>query len=277
MKIIKTLLTILAIGLCHCLTHADERTNNSTNKIINRFGYSMMHGTNGHLFFVNPNEFWNGVWEENSNGWRVQLCVYMQTNYWYPSTGVGYPISTNLMLSVQWGSAKCNSGTDYYMTPNGKYAKFELLDSNGNVITPNANAGTNLLIKMYNWNDSRVSMMSLGPNQSPPKVFYETHLPAWVSPTSGSLADKFPVIITTNVYPRQEYTGMIGKIDCVTNWPPPYLGFFKLDEIYSVTKEGDYTLTVQPVLYKKRIVTNLLDRVDLPSVTTKVHLLPTAK
>jgi hypothetical protein len=88
---------------------------------------------------------------------------------------------------------------------------------------------------------------------------------------------EFPKTINTNVYPHQEYTGMIGKTGCVTNRPPDYLGFLKLDEIYSVTNEGDYTLTVQPVLYKQRIGTNILDRVDLPSVTTKVHLVPNAK
>jgi hypothetical protein len=71
---------------------------------------------------------------------------------------------------------------------------------------------------------------------------------------------------------------MIGKIDCVTNWPPPYLGFLKLDEIYSVTNEGDYTLTVQPVLYKRRDSNSkFLDRVDLPGVTAKVHLVPNVK
>jgi hypothetical protein len=280
MKIKKIFLTMLVIGLCNRLAHADEIANNSTNKTIKRSGYSMMRGTNGHLFFVNPSEFWNGAWKEDNNGWRVQLCVYMQTNHWYPPKGgVGYPISTNLMLSVQWGSAVRNSGGGYYMTPNGKFAKFELLDSKGNVIPPNTKAGTNLLIEMYNWNSSRVSMMSLGPNQSPPTVLYETNLPAWVSPASGSLTAKFPKNITTNVYPRQEFTGMIGEIDCVTNWPPPYLGFLKLDEIYSVTNVGDYTLTVQPVLYRRYNHTNdaILDRVDLPSVTTKVHLVPNGK
>lgn len=71
---------------------------------------------------------------------------------------------------------------------------------------------------------------------------------------------------------------MIGKINCVTNWPPPYLGFFKLDEIYSVMNEGDYTLTVQPVLYKRRARNSeFLDRVDLPCVTTQVHLVPNEK
>ena len=49
----------------------------------------------------------------------------------------------------------------------------------------------------------------------------------------------------------------------------------KLDEVYSITTKGDYTLTVQPVLYKRRNAdATTLDRVDLPAVTTKVHFDP---
>jgi len=267
---------MLAIGLSHCLARADELANNSTQKIIKNNGYSMMRGTNGHLFFVNPSEFWSGVWTEDANHWRVLLHIDMETN-WVSKGNSFYPASTELMLRVQWGSAVRNSGGGYYRTPNGKFAKFELLDSNGKVIPQNPNVGTNLLIGIYNWYQRSLPTMSLGPNQNPPKILYENNLPAWASPTSGSLVAEFPKTITTNVYPHQEYTGMIGKIDCATNRPPDYLGFLKLDEVYSVTNEGDYTLTVQPILYKKRIGTNILDRVDLPSVTTKVHLVPIAK
>ena len=212
MKTKKIFLTMLAIWLSYCLARADGLMNNLTNKIIKIGDYTAMRGTNGHFFFVNPNEFWNGVWKEDSNGWRVQLRIYMQTNYWIPNEKVCYPVSTDLMLSVQWGSAVRNSGGGYYMTPNGKFAKFELLDSKGNVILPNPNAGTNLLIEIYNWYQSRAPTMSLGPNQSPPRILYENNLPAWVSPASGSLVAKFPKTITTNVYPCQEYTGMIGEL-----------------------------------------------------------------
>jgi hypothetical protein len=68
--------------------------------------------------------------------------------------------------------------------------------------------------------------------------------------------------------------GEIPGVESVTNFPPLGINALKLDEVYSITNEGDYTLTVQPVLYKKRIETNLLDRVDLPSVSTKIHLMP---
>jgi len=270
---------MFAIGLSGCLANADGLANNSTNQIIKNDGYSMMRGTNGHLYFINPNEFWNGAWKEDANGWRVLLRIDMETNYWVPNEKVRYPVSTNLILSVQWGCEVRNSGDGYYMTPNGKFSKFELVDAKGNVIPPNPNAGTNLLIELYNWCQRSYPTMSLAPGQSPPKISYENNLPAWASTTSGSLVAKFPKTIATNVYPYQEYTGMIGKIHCATNWPPPYLGFLKLDEIYSVTNEGDFTLTVQPVLYKRYNHKDnaVLDRVDLPSVTTKVHLVPNVK
>jgi hypothetical protein len=71
---------------------------------------------------------------------------------------------------------------------------------------------------------------------------------------------------------------MVGEIGAATNMPPFYVGLLKLDEIYSVTNEGDYTLTVQPVLYKRSNTNQAtLNRVDLPSVTTKVHLVPNVK
>jgi len=264
---------MFAIWLSHCLAHADEPTNNATNKIIKGSGYSVMRGTNGQLFYSNPDEFWYGVLKEDTNGWRVLLRVDLEPGYRVP----GKRVSTNLTLRVQWGSTVRNSGEGYYRTPNGKFAKFELSNSKGEIIPPNPDAGTNLLIKIYNWYERSAPTISLAPGQSPPWVRYETNLPAWVSPTKGSLTASFPKTITAEVYPRQEFTGMIGKIECFTNWPPPYLGYLNLDTIYSITNEGDYTLAVQPVLYKKRMGTNILDRVDLPCVTTKVHIGPSSR
>lgn len=274
-------LIMLAIGLTCCLVFADGFTNDSTNPVVRKIGdYSMMRGTNGHYTFVNPSEFWNGVWKENSNGWRTQLRVYIQTNLMYIQ-GVAHPLSTNLMLRVEWGSAVKNSGGGYYMTPNGKFARFELLDAKGNVIPPNPNAGTNFLERTLK---SKIGLISFPDISISRKLTYETNLPAWVSPVSESLVADFPKTISTNVYPHIECTGfansgIVGEIGSVTNRPPDYVGFLKLDEIYSVTNKGDYTLTVQPVLYKRYNHADpaILDRVDLPSVTTKIQLLPSAK
>ena len=273
MKTKKILLIMLVVGLSRCHVNADGLTNNPTNPIKKIGDYSMMRGTNGHYIFVNPGEFWNGIWKEDINGWRVQLRVRPEI-YSRFQEGVGYTLSTNLLMSVQWGSVVKNSGSGYFMTPNGKFARFELLDAKGNVVPPNPNAGTNLLERTLNEGDN-------------PKLIYETNLPAWVAPLSGTLVSNFPKTISTDVYPYFEYSmdagkigrQIMGKTGSLTNRPPFYIGYLKLDYIYSVTNEGDYTLTVQPVLYKRYNHTNdaILDRVDLPSVTTKVHLVPNVK
>lgn len=278
MRTNQLLLVMLATAL-GCLAYADGLMDNSTNPVIKIGDYSMERGTNGNYIFANPGEFWNGVWKEDTNGWRVQLRVYPETNFKFVE-GRAFPLSTNLMLRVEWGSAVTNSGGGYYMSPNGKFARFELMDAKGNSIPPNPNAGTNLLERTLKSNTGLISFPDI-----PRKLVYETNLPAWLAHSSGSLVADFPKTISTNVYPYIESIGFNGKFDSdirgeiwsVTNQPPHLIGFLKLDEIYSVTNEGGYTLAVQPVLYKLRVGTNVLDRVDLPSVTTKVHLVPNAK
>ena len=71
----------------------------------------------------------------------------------------------------------------------------------------------------------------------------------------------------------------MGDFNFSANKGPGRIISFKLGDLYSITNEGDYTLTVQPVLYKQFNHTNrdILDRVDLPSVTAKVHLISNAK
>jgi hypothetical protein len=275
MKTKLIIFSLLSIGLNCYQARANEFTSNPSHLSIERHGnyiYTYALTSNG-LVYVNPNEFWNGVWKEDTNGWRVQLRVCWETNTEFVQDHV-YPISTNLIMRVEWGSMVKNSGRGYYLPPNGKFAKIELKDNNGNLITPNPNAGINLLERNFKESGS-------------PKFIYETNLPAWMALLSGSLVSNFPKTISTDVYPYVEYNifekigrqmmGEIPRTMAVTNWSPCVINALKLDEIYSVTNEGDYTLTVQPVLYKKRIETNILDRVDLPSVTTKVHLVPNEK
>jgi hypothetical protein len=271
MRTIHILLLMLMAQVSWCFRCAGELANNSTNPFVRKMGGYSVIWTNKYAIFVNPSEFWNGIWKEGSNGWRVQLRVYPETNFRF-AQGHAYPISTNLMLRVEWGSAVKNSGGGYYMTPNGKFAKFQLLDAKGNIIPPNPNAGTNLLIKLLEGESMR-------PDDLSEKLTYETHLPTWASPTNGSLTANFPKTISTNVYPRFKYGGyIVGEIGSVTNRPPFYVGLLKLNDIYAVTNEGDYTLVVQPILYKRRVFNSkFLDRVDLPCVTTKVHLVPNNK
>jgi hypothetical protein len=202
-----------------------------------------------YIWNTNPDRFWRrGVWKEDTNGWRVLLTV--RTNPSDPSL-------------VEVGSVTTNSGPGYLRTPYGKFAKFELLDSAEKIVKPKPDAGTNML-KWYNHD-----------------LAYDTNQPAWASPTNGSLGVDFPETTTVKVFPHFG-NDAVGDFSFSTKTGPMLIISFKLGDLYSITNEGDYTLTIQPVLYKydprKNINglnnTNVLHRVDLPSVTTKVHLKP---
>jgi len=60
-----------------------------------------------------------------------------------------------------------------------------------------------------------------------------------------------------------------------TNGGPYTIAAIKMDDIYRIKKEGDYTLQVCPSIYQFGTNAGYLDRVDLPCVTTKIHLAPT--
>jgi hypothetical protein len=187
-----------------------------------------------------------------TNGWRALLYVSTNTSY---------------MSVIAAGSLITNSGPGYLTAPYGKFAKFELLDSDGKVMQPKLDAGTNML----KWYDH--------------DLIYDTNQPAWASPTNGSLAVDFPETTTVKVFPHGRGGGVAGVFIFSTKQGPLPISKFVLGDLYSITNEGDYTLTVQPVLYKFGNGTNLTDmfgnkytdilnRVDLPSVATKVHLVP---
>jgi len=198
------------------------------------------------IWNTNTDRFWRHlVWKEMTNGWRVALGV-----------------STNASdrWAVALGSLITNSGGGYLKPPYGKFAKFELLNSDGNIMQPKPNAGTNLL-KWYNHD-----------------LAHQTNQPAWASPTNGSLEVDFPATASAEEYPHFRSGSIVGDFDFFGGYPMP-ISLFTLGDLYSITNEDDYTLTVQPVLYKQFNHTNsdILDRVDLPSVTTKIHLVPNEK
>ena len=148
--------------------------------------------------------------------------------------------------------------SSYLTTPNGKFAKFELSDSTRHVIPLKPTAGTNLL--------------------DTTGTFYRTTPPVWAAPSAGSIVANFPENISTNDWPLY-YTGvgLARSVNLAAHGNPKQINSLNLYDLYSISNEGDYTLTIQPVLYEQRIGTNTLDRVDLPSVATKVHLVPNVK
>ena len=188
------------------------------------------------IWNTNTNLFWHGVWKEDTNGWRVELN-FLNTN------------TTDVQVAVSVGSIAKNSddGTgDYFKPPDNRFEKFELLDSNGIAVPPK-------------WGET-------------------------------SLQKAWPQRIAVRLYPGMEVGPLAGEFWFVSNGPPFCLTRYQLNNDFLITNEGDYTLTIQPVLYQNRTGkkidvsggaahfhqtnTNYFDRVDLPSVTTKVHLKP---
>ena len=201
----------------------------------------------GWAWTTNTEEYWRGIWIEGTNGMRTQLNIV--TN------------ASSFRVHVQAGSFKFKReiGSRCFFTPNGKFAKFELVDSNGHVIPPKLTAGTNLFD-------------SVG-------VYYKTNPPAWAAPYAGSLVADFPEKVSTNVWPLYyKGIGMARSFHIDGRGDAEEICSLNLYDLYSITNGSDYSLTIQPVFYiQKSFGSEFLDRVDLPSVTTKVHLVPSVK
>ena len=103
-------------------------------------------------------------------------------------------------------------------------------------------------------------------------------LPAWASQTNGALAVDFPETASAEMYPHFKSGSIAGDFNFTGGEPMPII-YFYLGDLYSIINEGDYMLTVRPVLYKQFNYTNrdILDRIDLPCVSAKVHLVPNVK
>lgn len=203
-------------------------------------GYYIM-GMNGeHIWNTNTEQFWRGVWKEDTNGWRVELNFY-KTN------------TPDITLAVEVGSTVKNSGDEggFYTTPNGEFAKFELSDSNGIIVSPKRNASATL--------------------DRSQKEIYGTDFP---SHRGASLEENFPKEISSGAFPKWPD----GEIKCdfgfVSDGPPECIGNFRLSDVYLIKNEGDYTLTVCPVLFKVGRNQIFFDRMDLPCVSAKIHLIP---
>ena len=135
-------------------------------------------------------------------------------------------------MRVGVGSVVYNCLGGYVGSPNGKFEKFELLNSNG-VVVP--------FVK------------------------------------GMALEGQLPSRISIKEFPRWHDGGLKNVIGFFTNGVPDILSDVKLNELYRIPRVGDYTLTVCPAIYKFETNMDYLDRVDLPCVTTKVHLVPNEK
>jgi len=178
--------------------------------------------------------------------------VWNTNNYWQGvwkggTNGWGVMLTlygTNTPNAEVWvgvGRIKIVSGdvANCFCPPDGKFAKFELRTFDGRIVEPKE---------------------------------------------GKSLEEDYPENLAIGAYPRWP-DGLIKALDfgIVTNGGPDTVGHYRLNDLYSITNEGIYTLTIRPVIYKdtrgvseesNMAATNLFDRVDLPSVSAKIHLLP---
>ena len=168
---------------------------------------------------TNADRFWpSGIWKETTNGWRVMVYAW-NTNTFSPT------------VSVAVGSRSVNSGGGYFKSYNGKFTKFELVDSKGAVIKP------------MRWK---------------------------------SMEYQFPIRISDENFPKWPDGGLKYLFGFSSNGPPVDLNDVKLFSVFRVEAEGDYILTVSPVIYRHEANAGFLDRVDLPTVTIKMHLRPSS-
>jgi hypothetical protein len=235
-------------------------------------------GPNGeHIWITNVDEYWQGVWKEDTNHWRVQLS-FSKTN------------TPDVTVTIGLGSIFTNSGGGYFVSPDGKFEKFELLAPDGTIVPFTTNAAVALV-------------------RAQDGIFGIEVVPK--TQWNGSFEEDFPQQIPVGAYPHFSANAIAGHFAFVSNGGPYSLGIYRLNDVYSITNKGDYTLTVRPVVYgqhpdyvalsgeqlkellKKRgsyniayyekngvflVNTNANDptlyRMDLPSVSAKIHLMP---
>lgn len=251
-------ITAIILTLSSALLRGQERTSAPVGAdppgIANVIEYHAR-GPNGvHLWSTNMTKNWWGTWIEDTNtGWRV-LARFYETN------------TPGVRMTVHVGSVLTNSGPGLLPTPNGKFAKLELWDPDGKLVPAKPGAA----LAMYEYGGTNMSRAHPQPSrgdtsvaENHPSTISDTEYPRWKS-GDGNLAGRF-----------------VKFVGFVSNGPPCHIGYLKFNDIYSLTKEADYTLAVQPVLYRMHYeggtFQGYLDCVDLPNVITKVHLVPSVK
>jgi len=97
-----------------------------------------------------------------------------------------------------------------------------------------------------------------------------------VQPKNGeSLEEHFSAKIPIRDFPKRSFDGaLINFIAFFTNSPPSFLKGVSINDVYNIKTEGDYNLTVCVAIFKYGTSKGFLDRIDLPCITTKIHLRP---
>jgi hypothetical protein len=140
------------------------------------------------------------------------------------------------LIQVLILTPKTNAVYDYVKPPNEKFARCELLNSNGTVMAPMR---------------------------------------------GKALAGELPQSIREEDLPKTPKFGrnnslLAGALPLFQN-NPMELKRFVIQDVYPIKTEGDYTLTVWPVIYHFSTNGQFVTRLDLLPVSRKVHLRPLRK
>ena len=84
--------------------------------------------------------------------------------------------------------------------------------------------------------------------------------------------DKYPLKIPVSNFPKLSSGTLKGLFGFFSNSPPAKLQEFKIYDVYQVPREGDYTVSVCPAIYKYDGDNMAL--INLPCISTKIHLRP---
>jgi hypothetical protein len=213
-------LSIFSISLASSLISLADPNRVRSNKVTPGV-YDI--GANGEYYpATNIEAVWPGIWQQNTNGWRVQV-------YGWNTNG------PDAWVSVGIGNTVTNStgGGGYLWTPNERFAKFELMDSNGMAVLPKKGI---------------------------------------------ILEDQFPSRLPIHDFPKWSDGELKNRMGFFTNSPPWILKQVRIRDLYQLKEEGEYTLTVCPIIYKFGTnAENFVYKIDLPCVTAKIYLKPYLK
>jgi hypothetical protein len=67
------------------------------------------------------------------------------------------------------------------------------------------------------------------------------------------------------------------QISWFTNGDPAKLDVIELRNVFQIESEGNYTLSLCPIIYKRELDELHLDQIALPCLSTNIHLLPEEK
>jgi len=206
--------------------------------------------------------FWDTNVEHN---WSGGLWVEAPKTSWRVSVSIADSNMPSAAALIKVGSVVVNSGPGLLPAPDGKFAKLELYDARGKPV-PARLGSARKLYWMENAGGFGYEKINL-----PPK-------PSW---WDSSVEEVFPDTISDLEYSRGQDGSFSSAIGFASNGPPCQIGFVRFNDIFAIKDAGDYSFTVQPVLYRMHCdggtYRGYLNRIDLPSITTEIHLVPNGK